>query len=207
MLSLSTCYYNSSKALNWQKHNLIQSDLDIVIVDDCSPDPLQIDWANVYRLKKDIFFNLEAVNLSVLKAKCENIFRFDLDHRADYKELSKMNVPEKTIFHFNRIDDNGKTLKPNQSHILMRKNDFIEIGGWNTIYSGNYGMCDNDFVRRATKMGFKFEIAPILLEVNLNLGTEGISRDATINREIFLENPKCVTNWNIEHDVINLVNL
>lgn len=206
MLSLSTCYYNSSKALKWQEQNLIESDLDIVIVDDCSPDPLQIDWANVYRLKKDIFFNLEAVNLSVLKAKCDTIFRFDLDHRTDYKELSKLYVPEKTIFHFNRIDNNGKMLKPNQSHILIKKNDFIEIGGWNTIYSGNYGMCDNDFVRRAIKMGFKFEIAPMLLEVNLNLGTEGISRDATTNRKIFSENPKCVTNWIIEHDVINLVN-
>jgi hypothetical protein len=204
MTSLVTCYYNSWEALMWQKDNLINSGLDIVIVDDCSPDPLNIEWANVFRMKKDIFFNLDAVNLSVIKAKGDKIFRFDLDHRADYKLIDQIEIPDKTIFHFNRICGD-KELRPNPSHILIKKEDFISIGGWNTIYSGNYGMCDNDFNRRARKLGYKFEIAPVILEVDDSLYTKGITRDATINKKIYLSEPDCKTNWEIDHKIINIV--
>jgi len=205
MTSLITCYYNSWDALMWQKENLLKSGLDIVIVDDCSPSPLKIDWVNVFRIKEDVFFNLDAVNLGAVKAKGEKIFRFDLDHRTDYKAMDQIEIPEKTIFHFNRTM-NGKKIKPNPSHVLLRKEDFISIGGWNTIYSGNYGMCDNDFIRRAKSMGYSFEIAPILLEVDPNLSTKGIERDTTINRSIYLSEPDCNTNWEIDHEIINIVN-
>jgi hypothetical protein len=204
MTSIVTCYYNSWEALMWQKKKLLKSGLDIVVVDDCSPEPLKIDWANVYRIKEDIFFNLDAVNLSVLKAKGEKVFRFDLDHTTDFEELDKIDIPQKTIFHFNR-KCGGKELLPNQSHIFLKKKDFIEIGGWNTVYSGNYGMCDNDFVRRAKKMGYVFEIAPIILEANLSLYTKGISRDPSVNRIIYNSNPECKTNWNINYETINIL--
>ena len=204
MTSLITCYYNSWEALMWQKENLLTSGLDIVIVDDCSPSPLKIDWANVFRIKEDVFFNLDAVNLGAVKAKGEKIFRFDLDHRADYKEMDQIEIPEKTIFHFNRICGD-KELKPNPSHVLLKKEDFISIGGWNTIYSGNYGMCDNDFIRRAKKLGYSFEIAPMMIEVNPNLYTKGIERDSTINRKIFNSDPDCNTDWNIDHEVIYII--
>lgn len=188
----------------WQKNNLIDSGLDIVIVDDCSPEPLDIEWANVFRIKKDIFFNLDAVNLSVIKAKGDRIFRFDLDHRADYKLIDKIEIPDKTIFHFNRICG-SKELRPNPSHILLKKEDFILIGGWNTIYSGNYGMCDNDFIRRARKLGYKFEISPVILEVDDSLYTKGIKRDTTINKKIYLSEPECKTNWEIDYEIINIM--
>jgi predicted glycosyltransferase involved in capsule biosynthesis len=205
MLSLVCCYYDSWKALMWQKENLINSGLDIVIVDDHSPEPLNIEWANVYRMKSDIFFNLDAVNLSVLKAKCDKIFRFDLDHRADYKAISEIEIPEKTIYQFKRLSGD-KILPPNPSHILINKDDFIKIGGWNTIYSGHYGMCDRDFIRRAIKMGYNIEIYPIEIEVNPSLNTKNIKRDTSRNKEIFLSNSNCITNWNIEFETINELN-
>ena len=205
MLSLVTFYYNSWEALMWQKDDLIGSNLDIVIVDDCSPNRLSIEWANVFRLKEDIFFNLDAVNLGVIKANGENIFRFDLDHKANYKSISEIEIPNNTIFQFNRFDTYGKKLKPNPSHILIKKEDFIKIGGWNTKYSGNYGMCDNDFIRRSIKMGYSIEISDIELIVNPNLGTKGIERNTSINKEIFMSNPECNTNWDIDYEVVNLV--
>jgi hypothetical protein len=189
----------------WQESNLRSCDLDLVVVDDCSPSPLKIDWANVYRIKEDLLFNSDAVNLGVLKCKGDVILRFDLDHRADYSEISKIDIPDKTIFHFNRVCGD-KQLLPNPSHILIRKEDYIKIGGWNTIYSGNYGMSDIDFIRRAKRLGYSFEIAPIKLEVDPAFSTKHINRDTSKNREIFLSDPLCNTDWNIEYEIVNEIN-
>jgi len=200
-LSICTTYYNSHKALASQEQRIRSCKHDYVIVDDGSPTPLQIDYARVYRIPVDIFFNLDAINLSVLKATGDYIFRQDLDHWADYDKMAELELPEKTIFHFERLCNN-KFLPPNPSHILIRKADYIAIGGWNTIYSGYYGCCDNDFVRRAQQMGYTFKLAPMLIEASTRLSTPDITRDPRHNRKIYNTNPACNTNWNIDYETV-----
>jgi predicted glycosyltransferase involved in capsule biosynthesis len=184
MLSICTTYYKTEKALALAEDTIRNSKHEWIIVDDGSPEPLRIDYATVYRIPMDVFCNVDAVNLSVMKATNEKVLRLDMDHWGDYDAIDRLEIPHKTIYQFPRIC-NGKVLKPNPSHILLRKADFVAIGGWSSEYSGHYGYSDLDFLRRARHAGYAIKLAPIHLNVNPNLGTPGIVRDTTRNAMVY----------------------
>lgn len=188
-------YYNQPEAIaNLERIGLNKSPFEIVIVDDGSEPKLKCNWATVYRIEKDIPWNMSmANNLGLSKMNTNDIvLRLDIDHwfsLEDLEKLSKIKLKPKEIIKFNRIVFSKKKYKttPPPNIYMARAGDLINLGGYDERFCGNYGYEDKELMHRLKNNGFKETISEVLVKTNPFLHTTKLNRDLTVNRELYFE--------------------
>ena len=196
-------YYNQPKAIqNLENAGLNKSPFEIIIIDDGSNPKLNCDWATVYRIEKDLPWNMSrANNLGFSRLNPNDIvIRMDIDHwfsLEDLEKLSKIKLKPKEIIKFNRIVFSKRKYKttPPPNIYMARVGDLINVGGYDERFCGNYGYEDKELMHRLKKNGFKETISEVLVKTNAYLHTTKLNRDLTVNRELYLEliNPNALS--------------
>jgi predicted glycosyltransferase involved in capsule biosynthesis len=178
-------FYNQHDAVKrLERLGYDKMDIDVIFIDDGSKIPLKCDWATVYRIDKDIPWNMpQANNLGFSKIPNEIVLRLDIDHYFsidDLKKLDKIKVKENEIIKFERLYKN-RIIKANKNIYLGRVNDIVKIGGYNEIFCGNYGCEDTELMLRMSKNKFKFTTSDIICMVDEDSSTKGLNRSTDIN--------------------------
>ena len=159
-------YYRSPVMLMKQINTVNQypEEFDIIVVDDCSPEPAQDiitenDNVSLYRIDDDIPWNREgARNLGSHLAETRWIIHVDTDHILPVqcaKNLCKAHIFDRFWYRFPRFrvgkaDDTRKKdsipdeqeygpIKPHIDSYLCTKLQYWEVGGYNEEYSGCLG--------------------------------------------------------------------
>jgi predicted glycosyltransferase involved in capsule biosynthesis len=117
-------------------------DTKIVIIDDCSPEPLaRAKGINIYRIDDNIEWNQGgARNLGFHVAKGWIVYA-DIDHLISQQtqaELLKIKKKKGTVYFLGRNSDSKKVL----SVYLIHKDDFEKVGGYDEDFCGHYGRED-----------------------------------------------------------------
>jgi len=183
-------YYNQPEAIeNLKSLGYDKCNHEIIIIDDGSKIPLKCDWATVYRIDKDVAWNMPmANNLGLSKIPDEVVLRMDIDHfftLQDLKNVDEIKVDEKEIIKFKRLY-NGNEIRPGKNIYLARVNDIVNVGGYNEIFCGNYGFEDGELMHRMSKNGFKFTLSNIFCRVDGDLHTKNLDRNTDINYKKYL---------------------
>lgn len=170
--------------------------LELVLVDDCSSDKLDISKfkstnlnISIYQIKTNIKWNQGgAHNLGNTKAKGEWIFNLDIDHILTEEMLQilvNMDKEKDMVYYFNRyLKDEKYKLKSAPNIYLMRKKVFTNLSGYDEDFCGHYGKEDKLF-QYIIKQKYDFQILSHLkIEVTGNGGTRGLDRDTDINTNL-----------------------
>ena len=188
-------YYNQPEAIkHLESIGLDNSTFEVIIIDDGSNPKLKCDWATVYRIEKDIPWNMSKANnlgFSMLNPN-DTVLRLDIDHwfsLEDLEKLSEIKLKPKEIIKFNRIVCSEKQYitKPPPNIYMARVGDLLNIGGYDERFCGNYGYEDKELMHRLKINGFKETISEVLVNTKASLHTKGLNRNLTINRELYLE--------------------
>jgi hypothetical protein len=191
-------YYNNPEAIaNLEAQGLPEMDVPILIVDDGSPVPLNLDWPNVtvIRIEEDIPWNMSAANNRGFAALPEDavILRMDIDHWIGPGMLEQMKgwaelIETKTLVKFERLvhRPDGAMITPSPPNIyLARVKDLIEAGGYDERFVGHYGHEDTELMWRLKKKGFTFAtLRNEYVQCMASLGTKGLDRDSTRNKQL-----------------------
>ena len=189
-MTLMYLYYNQQEAIKkMESLGYPNSGIDVVIIDDGSKTPLKCDWATVYRIDKDIPWNMpQANNLGFSKIK-GTVLRMDMDHSftlEDLNRLSQIEVKEKQLIKFRRLYK-GKIIYPGPNIYLARVDDIVNAGGYDERFCGNYGYEDGELMQRLNKKGFVTLMSEIICHVDDSLSTKGLERDTAINYNKYLK--------------------
>ena len=154
---------------NWRKFSQkVRDKLHIILVDDCSPNPLILPPSklkrinfdlSIYRITTDLKWNTPgALNLGITQAPTEWVFIMDSDCLIEPDMIEKLMVeltPEQRFIYWfrrRRITNDPKKAgnkKYLPCTILFNKTMFHEIGGFDEDFTGGhndgYGFFDNDF--------------------------------------------------------------
>jgi hypothetical protein len=151
MITLACIFYNQHKMLPlhiaaWATH---PKDVFLYsIIDDASPIPVPVciarDTLTVYRVQQDIPWNIAgARNLAFHTAKTEWVFCSDIDHvvtKDSALAISQLNLEDpRVVYTFRRIAPDGYYGVDAIINILMNREKFFEIGGYDEDFSGGYG--------------------------------------------------------------------
>lgn len=161
-LTYMTLYYNQPEMLRYQVDRwLYFKDLPInwIIIDDGSPEPLPLsivaplgDRVSVYQILEDIPWNMPgARNLGFYVATTQWVLSTDIDHTFDLDGLRKMvyhNLNVEMIYQFARKRHDGKPELPHICTILITRDLFWKLGGYDEDFSGHYGHDDMNFRSR-----------------------------------------------------------
>jgi glycosyltransferase involved in cell wall biosynthesis len=160
----------------------LKDDIEIVVVDDGSPDGAAVDVERpeglpklrIYRFLEDIPWNQDAArNLGVKAADYPWIFMTDMDHVLPATSLERLlAVKNKSKFYtFPRIDaptltptvDASGNPKPHINTYAMTQALFWQVGGYDESYRGIYGT-DGIYRRRLMSHAeeVQLEDAPII---------------------------------------------
>jgi hypothetical protein len=168
------------------------------IIDDCSPRPIStrcdIDGFSIVRINKDIPWNIAgARNLGFHVATTEWVLAADIDHvvtpeaarRVLSLDLSNPNV----VYKFGRVAErSGREGRPAIINILMNRQKFFEIGGYDEDFAGHYGREETFFsccLRHHSVEIVRCE--HVVLSWHPKCGkTRGLARDKAINADIFV---------------------
>lgn len=170
-------YYCNPTMLFHQFHHFagledpIRSQVELIVVDDGSPNPLPPLATNkarfalrIFRIDEDIRWNQDAArNIGVKEAQTDWIILTDMDHIVSAEALyvaTHKTLQRGAAYRFRRqtaLDRNGATepYKPHPNSFLMERETFEKAGGYDERFAGYYGT-DADFVERL-KM-----VAPLL---------------------------------------------
>lgn len=189
--------------LSWPRE--LRRQVEFIIVDDGSPQPLQVPLAAVnlrhYRVDVDIPWNYGAKNLAVSKAATEWIFISELDHmlraRDAEKLLARCDDQHDRVLTVDRKNyhpdaDPRYTAKPHPATWLLTKTTFNTVGGFDEDFAGAYGHDDTYFVALLRNQGFRFEHDPDIVLANYSGNhtyadadlTGKVSKDTTRNTEL-----------------------
>lgn len=157
-------------------------DCRVVIVDDCSPEPLQAPvGVDVYRIDTDITWNQPgAKNLGFQESEGW-IVCADIDHlvtRENVDDLLKLKKEKGTIYYLGREDNNSWNI------FLMHKDDFEKIGGYDEDFSGHYGYDDIEFLWRCQKNLKIVEKRDIKVKVFAEESSTKLDRDLEFNKAL-----------------------
>lgn len=131
--------------------------LEIIVVDDGSPQPLeQLVVPGVrlrqFRIDVDVRWNwLAARNIGAHHAGGEWLLLTDMDHVVTREVLEVAIYSDaldlRTVYAFDRREHTGQDLAPHSASFLMSKAMFWRIGGYDEALSGHYGT-DGEYRRR-----------------------------------------------------------
>ena len=173
--------------------------IQFVIVDDCSPLPIEIPPAiklniSLFRIQSDIRWNqCGARNLGVVYAKSPRILLTDSDHcfpEKLLKDILNSRIPKKTIYKFKRINQHGLAMGKNINIFYTSKAVFFQALGYDEEFSGNYGYEDVYFNELQRRLGnsvryftrFKKIVAT---EVDRESSYHSLQRDTVINEALY----------------------
>lgn len=184
-------FYNQHKAIErLEKLGYDKCGIKVIFIDDGSKIPLKCNWAIVYRIDKDIPWNMpQANNLGFSKIPNEIVLRMDIDHYftvEDIKKVANIKLKENEIIKFKRVYKN-KRVREGKNIYLARVDDIVKIGGYNEIFCGNYGYEDCELMYRMAKNGFEFTVSNIICKVEEDLHTKGLNRNTDINYKKYLK--------------------
>lgn len=177
----------------------IVSRIQFVIVDDGSPLPIAIPPEiklniSLYRITTDIRWNqCGARNLGVVYAKSPRILLSDSDHYFPEKllrDILKSSIPNKTVYKFKRVDQQGQAIAKAMNIFYMSKSVFFQTLGYDEEFSGNYGYEDLYFLDLQRRIGnsiryftrFKKIVAT---EVDRQLSYHSLTRDTVTNGALY----------------------
>jgi predicted glycosyltransferase involved in capsule biosynthesis len=153
----------------------------VVIVDDGSPEPLEIEGIDVYRINKDVPWNQPAARNIGFKKSEGWIVCADIDHlvtKENVKELLKMKKEKGTVYYLGREDTNSWNV------YLIHKDDFEKIGGYDEDFCGHYGYDDIDFLFRCQDNLKVKEVREIKVKVFAKESSSRLDRDTKFNRRL-----------------------
>lgn len=178
-------FYNERERFERQVENWatwsdeVKSKVSVVLIDDCSPSPVHTWFTpeiieklgninlRVYRITTDLKWNTPgALNLGFTMAPSPWVLTMDSDCSFNAEDIEKFldaTPLEDCYYRFARErqgDDTEDlvTTKPLPCSILMHKNTFWHVGGFDEDFtgarSGGYAIFDNYFQRRCWSLGY-----------------------------------------------------
>ncbi len=183
-------YYNQPELLKFNLDTYSKFNEEIlgrtnfIIVDDCSEDKPAYDIVkeyaqkldiSLYRIDVNIPWNMpEANNIAFKEMKTPWAFRTDIDHFLDEENLYRilkgiiLEYPKTDLIYQFKYRCNYKggnsATRINQLHensYIIFRDSYWVVGGYNEVYSGNYGWDDIDFLMRAGDDTYKSIIPDI----------------------------------------------
>lgn len=176
-ISFIVGYYRNSGMLEyqlktWKSYPLsVRQNFEFIVVDDGSPDMPAKDVItnkdglrlSLYKIEKDLPWNqAQARNLGALKAAHDWVFFLDIDHIPTtnlMEGILKYKVKPKMFYTFGRQRVvSVSPLKLRKTHssnclFLINRHEFIDIGGYDEDFCGNYGYSDAWLKFRMDKYG------------------------------------------------------
>ena len=198
LLSIIVHVYNNQKAVNdqaaqWNQWDL-GNDVELIFIDDCSTVPLDISRlpskVRCFRILDYIAWNMPgAKNLAAVQAKGDWLFFYDADQFLDADGLKKLVeqlkvLPANALYRFHRFKLGDNSVLPiHQNCQVLKKTDYVEVGGYDEDFSGAYGHDDSYFERIWT---FRKGVITVLDEPFIlddgELATQNLNRDTHKNR-------------------------
>ncbi len=205
-VSIVTHFYNNPYCLDRMLRSfegLAQAHpgaIEFIIVDDHSdpaPDPAIYDGIpdlRVFRLLDDVAWNMPgARNIGVHEAQSDMILLMDIDHIIDPQHNDRLltlvdTFEPRTVATFGRIwrKPSGRT-KRKPGHInsfLIRKSDYLSVGGFEELFSGHYGHEDKYFKVCCRRNGIKETELELDLLIEPGTFTKVLDRDRSHNDTI-----------------------
>lgn len=149
----------------------LKARIDVVIVDDGSPEHHAIDVSRssglpgltIYRVQVDIPWNQHgARNLGAKQARGPWLFMTDMDHMLPTESLRRLLAYDdgQRVVTFARVDAPDMlptvrpdgTRKPHPNTFAVTKRDYWKVGGYDEAYCGIYGT-DSVFTNRLFALG------------------------------------------------------
>jgi glycosyltransferase involved in cell wall biosynthesis len=204
-LSVVTHFYNSSWILDrvseWKAlPDWVRKDTEFIVVDDCSREPLEIDFkglnARYFRITTDIAWNQAgARNLGVVQSKGDWLLMHDVDQyfypiffEEALQRIYKTRLAQDTMY-FVRIKElvniqNGQSLSHHPNSFLVSRQTFVDYAMYDEDFVGCYGYEDVYLVRAWVASGLKRDlIEPIYCE-DVGVSTKNLNRDLRRNLEL-----------------------
>ena len=186
-----------TQAASWQCWpQPIRKHVEVIVVDDGSPNPMQLPSPEGVRLRQfrietDVRWNwLAARNIGAHHAAGEWLLLTDMDHLVpattmDVAVYAALNPS--VIYAFHRHEHTGDVINPHSASFLMTKALFWKIGGYDEALSGYYGS-DGEYRRRIAKHA-EVHILPVPLIRHEYVGDSSTTRyqrkqpqDAAVSR-------------------------
>ena len=201
-LSVITHFYNSSwivgRIEEWTRlPNWVLKDTEFIVVDDCSPEPLTLDFkglnARYFRITTDIAWNQAgARNLGVVQSKGDWLLMHDVDQYfyPSFFEEALQRIYKTTLaldtMYFVRIKElvniqNGQSLSHHPNSFLVSRQTFIDYALYDEDFVGCYGYEDVYLVRSWLARGLRRELMEPVYCENHGGGTVNLDRDLTRN--------------------------
>lgn len=196
MISLILPYYDNPAMLQRQQQEwaTYPEDIEILVVDDCSPnypaaDVLTHPTAKLFRLKLDVRWNWIACrNIGAQQAAGPWLLLTDIDHIVSRETLDECRQAKPGFtYNFERVQAPHRS--PVNVHCnswLIEKRRFWEIGGYDERFSGWYGS-DHCFRLRVTAAGKALRIKSPLVRYGRSVvpdaNTRAYDRKTPADRE------------------------
>jgi len=165
--------------------NEVHPDTKVIIVDDCSPEPLgTIDGIETHRIPVDVTWNQPAARNRGFKEAEGWIACADIDHLITYdnvEDILKLKREKGTVYFLGREDNNSWNV------YLIHKDDFDKIGGYDEDFCGHYGYDDIEFLFRCQDKLNVEERRDIKVKVFAKESSTNLKRDTEFNKKL-LEN-------------------
>lgn len=154
----------------WQEWHQLRTHVEVIVVDDGSPTPLEpLSVGGVrlrqFRIDVDVRWNwLAARNIGARYAAGEWLLLTDMDHLVPTDTMFAAiygRLDPTVVYAFRRLEHTGERIKPHSASFLMTKELFWKIGGYDEALAGHYGT-DGIFRREIAKHA-EIEILPFSL--------------------------------------------
>jgi GT2 family glycosyltransferase len=202
-LSLVYPYYNSADLLKkqielWNSFSPEVLDaVSIVIVDDCSKEEIGQFFKDVkfdvslYRIDDDLVWNDGgASNLGVYVTRTKWLLRTDMDYiipEETVKHILGRELNEKEFYIFGaRYFHNKEKIVEHPSTILMTRDMFLNVGGYDEDFTGNHGHTDTSLRLRLNRVGKLVTLSNVWIEGILGGSTHELKREDDINYKMIV---------------------
>ncbi len=169
----------------WREYPFaVRENLEIVVVDDCSPVGLRAEEVikknierfgnfdfpfRLVRILVDVAWNeCGAKNLGVIAARHGWILITDIDHivsAAILQEVQSKKLDAETIYSFTRIRHQSKEANnPHKETMLISTGKFFKVGTFDESYCGHYSFCVREYFDRLSYVNTPKERVEIPLE-------------------------------------------
>ena len=197
MITIAHIFYNQHALLPihekaWEAHPADAA--RYTIIDDASPVPASLcrPRLSTYRVARDIPWNIAgARNLAFHTAQTEWVLCADIDHVVTAEALARILALDLTdprrAYLFKRRDNTGYVGVDAVINILMNREAFFAMGGYDEDFSGHYGREETFFLQclrhhRITQV----TCGDIFLDWHPRLGkTQNLPRNKSVNSVIY----------------------
>jgi hypothetical protein len=164
-------------------------DTRVIVVDDGSPEPLmKVEGIDVYRIVEDIPWNVPGARNLGFHVSEGWIVSTDIDHLVTFdnvEEILHMDKERGVMYLLGRKDVDTGEESTHFSELLIHKDDFEIVGGFDEDFSGYYGLEDFLFILQCRRNLKVVEARHIKTRMFDNCPSKGHSRDYTRNTHLF----------------------